>query len=901
MAKCPKCRLWEIKSSDRYCSWCGEKLLALEINPLKMRFYIDRDKAKCSHKNRIVMKNSGWTEIKPISITFDHTLFEISNRSDVLKQEEERVLDIKLLDSAEIEPGKSSPIIIEGGGQKFQVLVEFYYTPSWNLTLEGQTVQPESTQKLFKYSEVVEAPFHLDRLDRTVFDIEKVFIDGGRHEITGNECGKDYFSGHLRIDAGQVKTGRPEFVGLSIKGRDTEYAVRIPFYISLEVPPDFRVMVQGKSCKPGEREELEMYEGIENELQLKIINSSSTPLHIERIETEQPFSITGASMILPLELPTKGDIILRLSIDPTVTKSKYTQASISVFPREIKSKKYDFRIEKKKAPEYKGILAVDFGTTNTTAAYEKDTFTYLVPLEEIFSDLQRRELLASVIRYIRIKDDTPQEYVIGENARSLMIFHPRSTVMSIKTRLGEREKIKVIPTEKNSNPGEFTAVEVTSHILEWLRKTAENHLKKRVTRAVITHPSKFTHIQVQQLKTAFERAGIQVRDTIEEPQATAINYIIQNKEKSGKEDSYVIGVFDCGGGTTDITLIEANETQADETRNIFVKVLATDGDARFGGNDLTEIMMDIIAQKINNKEMKFNGEVEDIDGLHFFYTEKDERNEDIIRRMITLGKEWETKIILNRKELGRVAEDCKIQLSDKEVLSISTNVELLNRNDEMIPFVLNLEIKREDFESRIKSIIENFIDKLKRMEKKTGRACDVVLLSGLSSKIPLFYQSFFDHYRDKVKYAADLKKCVVRGAVEYYDKSENSGDIILEFDRGQKLTSPIGIRKTNREGKREFVELFPQGADVPTEPVKINQTLRRHFKVKVMRNLGTRDIIDEAPREFEEMAIWEIDIPDNISDMALKTGKFYLQVDEALNPKLSVQVGDYLKEYIKEE
>ncbi|MCI0471327.1 MAG: Hsp70 family protein, partial [Candidatus Aminicenantes bacterium] len=841
--------------------------------------------------------------IKPISITFDHTLFEISNRSDGLKQEEERVLDIKLLDSAEIEPGKSSPIIIEGGGQKFQVQVEFYYTPSWNLTLEGQTVQPESTQKLFKYSEIVETPFRLDRLDRTVFDIEKVFIDGGRHEITGNECGNDYFSGHLRIDAGQFITGRPEFVNLSIKGRDSEYITRIPFYISLEVPPDFLVMIQGKPCNPGEREELEMFEGIENELELKIINFSSAPLHIEKIETEQPFSIRETSIKFPFELPPTGDITLRLSIDPTVTKSKYTQASISVYPQEIKSKKFDFRIEKKKAKEFEGILAVDFGTTNTTVAYEKDTSTCLIPLEEIFSDLQRKELLASVIRYVRIEDDIPQEYVIGEKARSLMIFFPRSTVMSIKTRLGGKEKIKVWSDEKNSNPGEFSAVEIASHILGWLRKTAENHLKKKVTRAVISHPSKFTHIQVQQLKTAFERAGIQVRDTIEEPQATAINYIIQNKEKTGKEDSYVIGVFDCGGGTTDITLIEAHETQEEVRRNISIKVLATDGDAKFGGNNMTEIMMDILARKINAKEMKFIGKVEDIDGLRFFYTEADEKSEDKIRRMTPRGIEWGKIVMGTRQVLWNLAETCKIELSDCKEPEIkkSASFTFFNRNDEPGNFDLELKIRREEFEKSIKPILEGFITKLKRMEKKAGKTCDVVLLSGMSSKIPLFHQVFYQYYGDKVINADDMKKCVVRGAVEYYDKTSNPGDIELKFDRGQKLTSPIGIQKTNREGKREFFEVFPQGTDVPTRPVKINLPLRRCFLIKVICNLGTRELIDEAPEEFEVMATWDIVLPDNITDKALKTGKIYLQVDEALNPKLSIQVGDYLKEYIKEE
>lgn len=904
MAKCPKCRQWEIKSNDRYCSWCGEKLLAIEVNPLKMRFYIDRDKGKCSHKNKIVMKNSGWTEVGPISMTFDQSLFEIPDRIAVLKQDAERTLEVKLLNPANIEAGKSSTILIDAGGQRFSLQVEIYYTPTWNLTLEGQTVPPDSTQRLFQYSESVEVPFRLDRLDRTVFDIERVYIDGGRHEITENECGKDYFSGLLKINAKQSNgeqfiPSRAEFFSLLVKGRHTEYIARFPFYITLETPPDFLVMIQGKSCKPGEQEELEMFEGIENETQLKII--SSVPLHIEKIVLTPPFFFPVSTTKFPIELHPSGDIpSFPLRLDPRSTEKTRVQASITLYPREIKQKKFDFRVEKKVAPEFDGVLAVDFGTTNTTVAYETGTDTCLVPLE-ISSDPNRAELLASVIRYIRIKDDIPEEYVTGENARSLMIFHPRSTVMSVKTRLGDREKIKVVPTEKNSNPSEFTAIEVTSHILGWLKKTVENHLKKRVTRAVITHPSKFTHIQVQELKTAFNLAGIQVQDTIEEPQATAINYIIQ--ENPGKEDSYVIGVFDCGGGTTDITLIDVHETQEEGTRNIFIKVLATDGDAKLGGNDLTEIMMDILARKINNKDIKFAAEIDDIKGMRFFYSEKDEGNEDMIKRMIQRDKDWQQKVMETRQALWNLAETCKIELSnggEPEIKKIASFT-FFNRNDEPGMFNLELKIKREELESRIKPIIEGFIAKLQRMEKKTGKTCDVVLLSGMSSQIPLFYQSFFQHYGDKVKYADNLKKCVVRGAVEYYDKTAISGEITLTFDRGRKLTSSIGIQKNNREGKREFLELFPQGTDVPTRPARINLPLRKSLLIKVMRNLGTREIIDEAPEEFEVLGRWEIVLPDNITDKALKTGKIYLQVDEALRPKLFVQVGDFSQEYTKEE
>jgi molecular chaperone DnaK (HSP70) len=864
-----------------------------------MRFYSDKEKGNCLHKNKILLNNRGWTEVSGISMAYDNTLFSITSGIKALKQGEAKEIEVKLLDTAHIDPGTAATIMIEVGGQKYPVSTEFYYCPAWALILDGEEVLPDNVQKLYQFSDFTEVPFRLEKSKTTVFEIENVYIEDSRYQVEIANWGEHHVGGVLKLENEKLPIGRKEFVEFVVKGKDTDYVGRYPFYISLVVPPDFFLMFKGTRCREGRWEEIDIYEGIENEIELKIINSSTEPLTIESIDASPPFNILESGVNFPWELPAGSDQLLNLNLDTQIMEEEKGEASILINTRQIKPKKVEFLIEKRVAEYFDGILAVDFGTTNTTIAYKTGEEISFVPLEKKFSDMGKAALSPSVIRYDRVVEQIPEKYVIGELARSLMIFYPRSSVRSIKTSLGKKEEIRIIPVEENCGPTAFSAVKVTSHIIQRLKKIAENHLKKKIIKAVISHPSKFTHIQIEELKTAFKMARISIEDVIEEPEATAISYIIKKKEKIDREGSYVIGVFDCGGGTTDITMIEVFEKRKDQERNLDVKVLATDGDRNFGGNNLTEIMMDILMEKINNGNIEFEKEYNEVEGLRFYYTPADEGDEQMNKIMIPKGIDWDRVVMYNRSWLWDLAETCKIELSNNEttVIDKSSAINFVNKDDDLVQLNVRFQIERREFEERINDKFVKFVEKLKRMENKTVKDFDIIILSGMSSKIPLIYQVFSEHFEGRIEYADDLKKCVVLGAIDYYEKTYAPGLVTLNFNRVAQLRSAIGIMMVDTNGKKKFCEVFPQGTQIPTQPVKVNLPLKKTMRVMVYRNLGTREYIDEAPEEFEEIKRMEIKIPDKVDARKIKEGDMYLQVDEKFKPKISIQIGDFLKDF----
>ena len=896
-SKCPECQEWEIKKSDRFCSWCGVKLFDVEVKPRKMRFYIDREKGKCFHKNRILLDNRGRTEIDDISTAYDNTLFEISNSVKVLRQGEKKTLEVKLLNAGQIEAGTSTSVLIEIGGQKHTLDTEFYYTPEWTLTLEGEEVQPGTVRKVYRYSDFTEVPFRLEKPEVMVFETEDVHVDDHRYVIEKTGCGDHHFEGVLKLKNEEFIIEREEFVELMVKGKETDYVGRFSFYISLVVPPDFFLVFDGRTCKEGVREEIEVFEGIDNEIRLKIINSSTEPLTIEGIEADPPFNTRDLGLKFPRELPPASDQELYFKLDAGQVEGVSKEASVYIDTREIKGKKSDFLIRKQVAESFDGVLAVDFGTTNTTIAYKTGGEACLVTLEKS-SDPEKSVLSPSVIRYDRIVDRIPEKYVIGELARSLMIYYQRSSVKSVKTHLGEKEKIRILPVEGNSGSTEYAPVEVTSHMIKRLIEIAENQLKKKIDSAVITHPSKFTHIQIEELKTAFKEADVDVADVIEEPEATAIDYILWQKGETG--GSYVIGVFDCGGGTTDITMMEVLETREDAQRSLDVKVLATDGDRSFGGNDLTDIMADILAEKIKNKQMTFDTESEDVEGLRFFYSVEDQRSEEMIKCMTPRGIDWGMVVLQNRYAMWELAEDCKIELSEKNEIDKDSSFTFIKKDDELAMFNVRFHIKREEFEKRIESKLLEFVEKFKRMERKTEKSFDIIILSGMSSKIPLVYQVFKEHFADKVIYAHDLKKCVVLGAIDYYEKSYAPGLVSLNVNREPQLRSAIGIMITDIDGEKKFHEVFPLGTQILDETEsekKIDLPLRKSMRVVVYRNLGTREHFGEAPEEFEAIRTIKITLPKTIDAKKIKKGEMYMQIDDKFEPKISVKIGDFSKDF----
>ena len=242
------------------------------------------------------------------------------------------------------------------------------------------------------------------------------------------------------------------------------------------------------------------------------------------------------------------------------------------------------------------IIGIDLGTTNSCVAVMEGGAPKV-----IFSS-EGRNVTPSVV--------DPIERVVGDVARRQMALKPKKTIYSIKRLVGRRFKddsvtrdIKLLPyTIKSGRDGmaiievegkTFTPQEISAQILQKLKKDAESYLGDKVTQAVITVPAYFDDAERQATKQAGEIAGLEVLRIINEPTAAALAYGLDKKH------AHTIAVYDLGGGTFDISILELGEG--------VYEVKATNGDTHLGGDDFDQIIINFLAdefQKANGVDLR---------------------------------------------------------------------------------------------------------------------------------------------------------------------------------------------------------------------------------------------------------------------------------------------------------
>ena len=211
------------------------------------------------------------------------------------------------------------------------------------------------------------------------------------------------------------------------------------------------------------------------------------------------------------------------------------------------------------------IIGIDLGTTNSCVAVFEGGEPVVIPNPE------GARTTPSVVGFSKTG-----ERMVGQVAKRQAITNPDRTVISIKREMGTNHKVKI--DDKNYTPQEISAM-----ILQKLKADAEAYLGTTVTEAVITVPAYFTDAQRQATKDAGKIAGLDVKRIINEPTAAALAYGMD------KEVDQKIMVFDLGGGTFDVSLLEISD-------GVF-EVLATAGNNRLGGDDFDKRVMDWIADE----------------------------------------------------------------------------------------------------------------------------------------------------------------------------------------------------------------------------------------------------------------------------------------------------------------
>src|SRR5690554_4339515 len=238
------------------------------------------------------------------------------------------------------------------------------------------------------------------------------------------------------------------------------------------------------------------------------------------------------------------------------------------------------------------IIGIDLETTNSCVAVMEGNEAVVIP------NAEGKRTTPSVIAFVE-----GGEIKVGDPAKRQAVTNPTKTIASIKRFMGEKfssiatdshTAYKVVKGDNDTPRVDidgrlYTPQELSAMTLQKMKKTAEDYLGQEVTEAVITVPAYFNDAQRQATKEAGEIAGLKVRRIINEPTAAALAYGL---DKAGQDKK--IAVYDLGGGTFDISILELGD-------GVF-EVLSTNGDTHLGGDDFDKVIIDWLANEFNSAE-----------------------------------------------------------------------------------------------------------------------------------------------------------------------------------------------------------------------------------------------------------------------------------------------------------
>ena len=344
------------------------------------------------------------------------------------------------------------------------------------------------------------------------------------------------------------------------------------------------------------------------------------------------------------------------------------------------------------------IIGIDLGTTNSCVAVMEGNEPVVI------ANSEGKRTTPSIVAFVE-----GGERKVGDPAKRQAITNPTKTVYSIKRFMGssytesEREVTRVpyavVKGDGNTprvkiDDRQYSPQEISAMILQKMKKTAEDYLGHEVTEAVITVPAYFNDAQRQATKEAGEIAGLAVKRIINEPTAAALAYGLDKKSQDMK-----IVVFDCGGGTHDVSVLELGD-------GVF-EVLSTDGDTHLGGDDFDQVIIDWLVQEFKN----------------------DNGNIDLSKDPMALQR------------LKEAAEKAKIELSSSS--STEINLPYIMPVDGM-PKHLVKTLTKAKFEQLADSLIQRTIAPCASALKSAGLSVNdinEVILVGGSTRIPAIQEA----------------------------------------------------------------------------------------------------------------------------------------------------------------
>ncbi|MEJ5210604.1 MAG: molecular chaperone DnaK [Burkholderiales bacterium] len=425
------------------------------------------------------------------------------------------------------------------------------------------------------------------------------------------------------------------------------------------------------------------------------------------------------------------------------------------------------------------IIGIDLGTTNSCMAIMEGG------KPKVIENSEGARTTPSIVAYTE-----DGEILVGAPAKRQAVTNPQNTLFAVKRLIGRRydeasvqKHISLVPYKivKADNGDAWVEVrgkkmappEVSAQVLRKLKRDAEAYLGEPVTEAVITVPAYFNDSQRQATKDAGRIAGLEVKRIINEPTAAALAFGLDKKEGDRK-----IAVYDLGGGTFDISIIEIAEVEGEHQ----FEVLSTNGDTFLGGEDFDQRLIDYLADEF-----------------------KKEQGIDLRKDMLALQR------------LKEAAEKAKIELSSAQQTEV--NLPYITA-DASGPKHLNVKITRAKFESLVEDLIERTIEPCKIAIKDAGikiSDIDDVILVGGQTRMPKVQEKVKEFFGKEPRRDVNPDEAVAIGAAIQAGVLQGEVKDVLLLD-----VTPLSLGIETLGGV--MTVLIPKNTTIPTKATQVFST-----------------------------------------------------------------------------